>query len=188
MANVFTAEEFARNLAAGKLKQPLLRAGMTKTHNDASKIWFAAGGCGTWIALPLSLIEKVNFLQNVKCEDHEHPLVLIQFKEPDASNEAAQVFAELARSPVPPPTFSTSGPESYTALPPEGGVPAIPDSMSRRAPPGTNSPPVLGPLVCITWRQVCGWSTLYIRDLNVSIPIYTCWYVCSGWGLPVAQQ
>jgi hypothetical protein len=188
MANEYSAEEFAKVLAAGKLKLPLLRAGMTKTHDDASKIWFAPGGCGTWIALPLSVIEKVTFLQNVRCEDHEHPLVLMQFREPDAHNEAAQAFAELARSPAPPPTYSLSGPEADMAPPSEGAVPAMPESMSRRARAGTNTPPPLGPFDCIVWRQVCGWSTLYIRELKISVPIYTCWYVCSGWGLPVAQQ
>jgi hypothetical protein len=98
MPNVFTGPEFAKRLSEGKLKEPIVRIGMAKKHHDSpDTILFAERGCEDWISIPISIIEQVTFLQTVPCRDHRHPLVMIEFKEPPAGNEAASVFAELAR-------------------------------------------------------------------------------------------
>lgn len=98
MPNEFTGEEFAKALSLGQLKTPIVRIGMVKSGDSPNAILFAEGRiCDEWIRIPVSVIEQVTFLGKVACRDHRHPLVGIQFKEPDAKNEAACVFAELAR-------------------------------------------------------------------------------------------
>jgi hypothetical protein len=99
MPDVFTGQEFAKRLSTGQLKRSIVKIGMAKKSDDSlDTILFAEGRmCDEWISIPVSMIEQVTFLGNVTCRDHQHPLVVIQFKEPDASNETARVFADLAR-------------------------------------------------------------------------------------------
>jgi hypothetical protein len=176
MPNVFTGQEFARSLSEGKLKEPLVKIGMAKKHDDSpNTILFAEGGlCDEWISIPVGVIEQVTFLQNVTCRDHRHPLVMIQFKEPDAKNEAASVFAALSRQnlhtqPMQPLPGMLGKPPETIARPVGGG--GAPDGL-----PGLN---------CIAWHEECGWKVLYISSLNLNVPVYVCWKVCDTYGIPV---
>jgi hypothetical protein len=204
MPNVFTGQEFLKSLSEGKLKEPIVKIGMVKKPDDSSDtILFAEGGlCDGWISIPLSAIEQVTFLQHITCRDHQHPLVMIQFKEPDPKNQAASVFADLARrnlqmNPMQPGMHG--GPHANpmllgmhgglltTPMGPMGpGMHGTPQTIAQQAPvpdPDPNRPIGLPGLKCIVWRQVCGWSTLYISSLNIRVPIYVCTYVCDTWGI-----
>ena len=175
MPNVFTGQEIVRNLSEGKLKDPIVKVGMAKKAEDSSDaILFADGGsCDDWISVPVSVMEQVTFLRNVSCRDHQHPLVMIQFKEPDPKNPTASVFAELAR-------------RNARTNPIQPGTVGTPQTVAQRADGGGfggGAPEGIGGLECIAWHRECGWKTLYISSLNLNIPIYVCWNVCDTWGI-----
>jgi hypothetical protein len=204
MPNVFTGQEFAKSLSEGKLKEAIVKIGMAKKPDDSSDtILFAEGGmCDGWISIPLGAIEQVTFLQHVPCRDHQHPLVMIQFKEPDPKNQAASVFADLARrnlqtNPMQPAMHG--GPHATPMQlgmhggllttpmgPMEPGMHGIPQTIAQQRGGGVPDPDPnrSGPFVCIAWQQVCGWQWVYISSLNISLPFYVCSYVCVRWGLP----
>lgn len=197
MPNIFTGQEFAKNLSEGKLKEPLIKIGMAKKQDDSpDTILFAEGGlCDGWISIPVNVIEQVTFLQTVPCRDHRHPLVMIQFKEPEPGNKTASVFADLARrslhaTPMQASPGMPGRPPQTTAglhTSPTQGSPGMPGTLPQTTVArqgdgggfGGN-----GGLQCIVWHQVCGWTTLYISRLNLNIPFYWCWDVCDTWGLP----
>lgn len=92
----YTGRAFADALSAGSLKHAIVRVGMVKRNeDDAKKLLFSESGCGRWIEVPIEQIDAVKHLSTSKCEDHEHPLVEIRFKEPE--DGAARLFADLAR-------------------------------------------------------------------------------------------
>jgi len=191
MPNVFTGQEFARHLSEGKLHEGVVKVGMVKKHDDVSNtILFAEGGCEDWISIPVGVIEQVTFLQTVPCRDHSHPLVMIQFKEPQAGSEAANVFAALARRNKPMMSHASFGMGPGMA-PGMGmgagmgigtGMQSRPPGMVMRQDTGPGGGP--GGLQCIVWHEQCGWTTLYISRLGINIPWYYCWPVCDTWGLP----
>jgi hypothetical protein len=198
MSNTFTGQEFAKRLSEGKLKESIVKIGMTKRHDDSSdSILFAEGGCQDWISIPVDVIEQVTFLQTVPCRDHRHPLVMIQFKEPPPGDKAATVFAELARR-----NAYTSARQTPPVMPgqPMQMMPGLLGQPPQTMPGAPGQPPQTmlrpasgatgggfghgGTLQCIVWHQVCGWTTLYISALNLNIPWYYCWDVCDIWGIP----
>jgi hypothetical protein len=183
MPNTFTGTEFLKSLSEESLKEPLVKIGMAKKDDDSEDtVLFAEGGvCEDWISVPVGVIEQVTFLQTVPCRDHRHPLVMIEFKEPEAGDRASTVFAEFARRSrrtapgpgrVPP---GIGGQPSQTVAKPTGGGDWRPKGPWDRGP---------GDLECIVWHEVCGWTTLYISALGINIPFYYCWNVCDTWGLP----
>ena len=202
MPNVFTGQEFARHLSEGKLKESLVKIGMAKKHDHSpDTILFAEGGCEDWISIPVGVIEQVTFLQTVPCRDHQHPLVMIQFKEPPAGNETASVFAALARRNVPitpshawpsvPPGMGMTpgmGMSGMGTMPGMGMAPGLQGRPSQtvmaRETGGGGPGGGHGGLQCIVWHTQCGWTTLYVRALGINIPWYACWDVCDIWGLP----
>jgi len=209
MPNVFTGQEFARQLAQGKLNEPIIKIGMVKKPDDSSNtILFAESGCDDWVSIPISFMEQVTFLRNVPCRDHRHPLVMIQLKEPEPGNESASVYAALARRNMPM-TSSPTSPAMASGLgmmPGMGMGPGMTPGVTPGMVPGTGIGPGMGTgmipgmqarpaggggpggghggLVCIVWHTVCGWTTLYIASLGINIPFYACWDVCDTWGLP----
>lgn len=182
---VFTGEELAKGLAEGGFKEPIVRVGMVKRAEDgAGTILFAMQGCGRWTSIPVELIAQATFLKNVPCKDHEHPLVMLTFKEPPAGDAAATLFAELARQPAP-----SAGPEMGGGMMGGGiGGPGMPGGhgggmgggVAQRQAGGVGGVGggQIGQLECIAWHQECGWRTLWIPSLRVNIPIYVCWNVC----------
>lgn len=98
MVQEFTAAAFAEALAAGTLKEPIIREGIAKqSDKDTDSILFSEGlDCTHWIQVPTKIIEKVEFLHNVPCKDHEHPYVRIHLKSP-SDNPEAEVFSDLLR-------------------------------------------------------------------------------------------
>lgn len=111
MAMSFSGAQFAKALGEGPIRESIVRVGMAKKDEKGTAILFSEGtACEKWISIPSELIEEVEVLTTVACKDHEHPLVSIRFKEPPKDNDAARVFAEMARqSTTHSPIHSVSG-------------------------------------------------------------------------------
>jgi hypothetical protein len=104
MAQEFTGADFAKALAAGTLNDHILCEGMAKTNeSDPHSILFTTGlDCGkSWFPIPVKMVEKVEFLRNVSCKDHQHPYVRIHLKSP-TDNPDAEVFSRLLAAYSPP--------------------------------------------------------------------------------------
>src|SRR5438874_2049401 len=99
MSQLFTATDFVKALSEGGLHRSIVREGMVKLiDGDQGAILFSEGTtCQTWVRVPLSLIERVEYRSNVRCQEHEHPFVRLHLKAP-ADNPAAELFANLLLS------------------------------------------------------------------------------------------
>lgn len=100
MSQSFTGAAFAQALASGTPLHSLHVDGMVKPGDDEQHIWFAPGTrCrpDAWVHIPVSLIDRVELLDHVPCDDHEHPFVRLYFKLPAVTNVEGYVFAELLR-------------------------------------------------------------------------------------------
>jgi hypothetical protein len=104
MAKSFTGAEFLKALSEGSLKEAITAEGIVKLDpNDHHTILFSKNtSCAFWTKLPVEIIEKVDYLTAVHCQDHEYPLVRLHLKEPPADNKLASVFAHLVRRSYPP--------------------------------------------------------------------------------------
>jgi hypothetical protein len=98
MSKSFSGAEFIKALADGSLKPPIVLAGVTKfTECDPHAILFSQGtSCAFWTRITVEMIDKVDLITFVRCDDHEYPFVHICLKEV-ANNPAAEVLADLLR-------------------------------------------------------------------------------------------
>jgi hypothetical protein len=79
----------------GSSNSSLIFTGLIDRSDDEQSILFASGSdCQDWRKIPTSTIEKVQFIQTVRCKDHTHPLVHIFFREPQ--NDEGRAFAAVA--------------------------------------------------------------------------------------------
>ena len=81
----YTPGEFMESLARDDfgMAPPLVLTGMVKSAEDENHLLFAFGfQCAGWIALPIEIIENIQWLASVPCKEHKHPLVNITIKEP----------------------------------------------------------------------------------------------------------
>ena len=92
MPQKMSPTEFQQALAAKTLRSPLILTGLAKEADDNSSIMFSPDDCLTWIRIPLTLLEEIEFLGEVPCKDHSHPLVRLNLKRPSGDES---VFAEL---------------------------------------------------------------------------------------------
>jgi hypothetical protein len=80
------AEEFASRLASGDLPDPsqLTVVGLARTIEDsASVIGFTRSpNCQHWLSLPTDVVSSIRHLANMRCAEHEHPVVELTFKPP----------------------------------------------------------------------------------------------------------
>ncbi len=98
MGQEFTGTDFVKALAEGALKNHIVREGLAKQQEkDAKSILFSEGDCTDWIPIPVKMIEKVEFIRNMPCKDHEHPFVRLHLKSP-VDNPEAEVFSRLLAS------------------------------------------------------------------------------------------
>lgn len=97
MKHEFTPEEFAKALAEGSLKSPLVVEGLAKVSKQPDQyILFAPGtSCLTWVRVPLVMITKIEWLGKLPCRDHQHDFVRLFLREP--KDQEALVFADLLR-------------------------------------------------------------------------------------------
>jgi hypothetical protein len=57
--------------------------GMVKKSDKEGYVSFTQSGCGTWVDLPSTMIERAEFIENRTCKDHSHPVMKIVFKHSD---------------------------------------------------------------------------------------------------------
>jgi len=100
----FTAQEFMDKLRRDEIVAPLTLTGMVKIYeDDDTQIKFALGTrCSDWTSAPLDVVESVEVLDSVPCEDHSHPLVVLTLREPESSEGAvlAALLSAALRRPA----------------------------------------------------------------------------------------
>ena len=97
---LLTTAEFVEQLKQDKLARPIPESfgvlGMVKkSEGQEQTIEFAPGmKCSGWVTTPTELIESVELIQTVPCDDHSHPLVKLNLKTP-RTPEGKLLFAIL---------------------------------------------------------------------------------------------
>jgi hypothetical protein len=91
----FKPKEFLDKLGKDELDSPLTLTGMVKAREgSSSELMFALGPrCGNWTSVPIDIIESIDELGSVPCDDHSHHRVTLTFKTPKSPEAAA--FAAL---------------------------------------------------------------------------------------------
>lgn len=106
-ANTFSPQDFTKRLRSGELAQPVVLTGLVKDGDSTDDaLMFSLDGCASWTSIPHALIAQVEFLKQVTCTDHTHPLVSLQLK-PSEQPEVRAAFSLLAsvlKKAVPPDT------------------------------------------------------------------------------------
>lgn len=94
-SNAFSAKEFLSRLSKDDFDTPLTLTGMAKSSEGSSSDFLFVIGtrCGDWVSIPIDLVEHVEVLGTVSCEDHLHQRVTLTFKTPKSPDAAA--FAAL---------------------------------------------------------------------------------------------
>ncbi len=164
MGRSFTGEEFHRALASDSLTLTAPLIGMVKAADEPDAIRFAPGtACKNWTAIPVTLIERVETLSQVPCDDHVHHLVRLQLKDSDTPEAAAlgsllRAVLELRGSRQPAPQERTGQPTAGRWLPRQGA------HRSERS-VAAGCPPPPGP--CADGDTCCS-------------PTTGCWGCCGG--------
>jgi hypothetical protein len=93
----FEPSEFMDRLRRDEISRPTVLFGMVKyIEDDHDYLMFAPGYvCENWMRILLSSIETIDFVDFVPCDDHTHPLVFLQLKQPET--EEGRLFASLAQ-------------------------------------------------------------------------------------------
>ena len=99
-SNSFKPKEFLDKLGKDEINSPLTLTGMVKASEGSStELMFVIGTrCGNWTSVPIDIIESIDVLGSVPCDDHSHHRVTLTFKTPKAPEAAA--FAALLSAAV----------------------------------------------------------------------------------------
>ena len=175
MGQEFTGTNFIKALAEGALKNYIIREGFAKQkEKDTNSILFSEGDCTDWIPIPVKMIERVEFIRNMPCKDHEHPFVRLHLKSP-TDNPEAEVFSHLLASSSSCPGLFGTEPGPFNLWPPQqadllepGGVANVPYLQSSGTPgPGKNT---------FCWQLVCGPVAIFTGSGGISWRIVCNWY------------
>ncbi|MDF3294228.1 hypothetical protein [Streptomyces silvisoli] len=145
MNTSFTGTEFYQALVADSVPTPVVLTGMVKTAEKTDAIQFAPGTtCQNWTTLPVSLIERVEPLGQMPCDDHTHPVVRIQLTQPGTAEAAALAMLLHAVQQQRPGCGGSPGkqpgqpPNRAAARPP---APSRPGALHFTIPPGSAAAP-----------------------------------------------
>ena len=87
----YSPDEFRTRLASNELPavgEPVLHGLARTTDGSTSTIEFSTSrSCDDWLTVPTDLIESIDHLGTVKCQDHTHPLVRLQLQRPDPERQ-----------------------------------------------------------------------------------------------------
>jgi hypothetical protein len=91
----FSAKEFVSKLSKDDFDIPLTLTGMAKSSEGSSSDFLFVIGtrCGDWVSVPIDMVEHVEVLGTVSCDDHLHQRVTLTFKTPKSPDAVA--FAAL---------------------------------------------------------------------------------------------
>jgi hypothetical protein len=100
MTHTYAVGEFLKKLNDGALRAPLISEGFAKPiEGNREAFLFSPGtSCEGWTKIPAEIVETVEFLGELPCRDHSHPLVRIHFKEPPPNDPFAAAFSSLLRA------------------------------------------------------------------------------------------
>ena len=93
---MYQPKEFIDRLKDGTLRRPLSVVGMAKTSEDGNSLLLdPTMRCRKWIEIPVEMIAKkgVEWLGDVPCKEHEHPLVRIELQHDESGQ--SDVLARL---------------------------------------------------------------------------------------------
>ncbi|MFD7785489.1 hypothetical protein ACFV4Q_20710 [Streptomyces nojiriensis] len=92
-SKMYSPQEF---FARDDLGAPLFLTGMVKKEETGDQfVSFAVGAsCSSWRRVPTDAIEGIEYLGDISCRDHTHPLVNVSFKRP--KSDEGLLFASLA--------------------------------------------------------------------------------------------
>ncbi|MFJ8532872.1 hypothetical protein [Streptomyces sp. NPDC093591] len=95
---VHEPSEFLSMLSLSELPDPAEVSvfGIVKVVEGSSEVvdFTTSLRCENWLQLPVEMVDSFTHLKNIPCQDHEHPLVRVKFKQPD---EARQDLAFLLK-------------------------------------------------------------------------------------------
>ena len=146
----YSAEDFVAALSSEEglslPTPPVIQTGLVDPNvRDGETIRFAAGmQCSNWIEVPVGIIDKVDYLGNQPCGQHEYPYVRLHLQ---PTSDEGRVLASLLQSgttleptpPVPMAPVPVSSMSSYEApmsayeAPPMGTYEAPPMSSYEAA-------------------------------------------------------
>lgn len=104
LVNSFTGQQFAEALSSSRglvlPLVPLTVTGMAKLASSAPgaplAFAFSPGtNCRVWLTIPAAMVEKVDYLDKVACNDHQHDFIRIHFANP--TTDEGKAFIELLR-------------------------------------------------------------------------------------------
>ncbi|MEU7579903.1 hypothetical protein AB0B50_20140 [Streptomyces sp. NPDC041068] len=143
MPRSFSGEEFLQALASDAVRDRVAVVGMVKKSEEASdSLQFAPGTtCEDWTTIPVGLIDRVDLLRQVPCDDHTHSLVQLTLKESDSPEYGvlAALLGHYAR------IAATSAPSPSPCTPPAHAAPPVPQGPPPRARPRPHGPTPHGP-------------------------------------------
>lgn len=86
LMRTYEPAEFSSLLSSDDLPNPeeLSVVGMVKAvDGSSSTIEFTNSlSCENWLVLPIDIVDSFTHLRDMKCSDHEHPVVKVKFKRP----------------------------------------------------------------------------------------------------------
>lgn len=95
----YSSTDFLAKLSADSLDDPVDVAVLGLVRVDRSNASFlqfsSSSSCDRWLPVPTEVIESIDHLKTVSCKDHQHPLVKIKLKRPDATRQDALFFFNL---------------------------------------------------------------------------------------------
>ncbi|MFE6165408.1 hypothetical protein ACFQ7F_41630 [Streptomyces sp. NPDC056486] len=152
MPRSFSGEEFLQALASDTVREKPVIVGMVKKSEEATEsVQFAPGTtCKDWTTIPVSLIDQVELLRQVPCDEHSHSLVQLTLKESDSPEHTvlATLLSHYARAGAAP-APSPCGTSAHTQPPPQGPQA---QSQARSHGPAPQGPGARGPATApLTW-------------------------------------
>ncbi|MBB5695797.1 hypothetical protein [Muricoccus pecuniae] len=125
------AADFIQALNEGNLVKPGLQlVGLTKPSGNKKELSFSLGlSCSRWITIPEKLVDHIDWLGDITCGDHTHPLVQLSFKA--TTTDEGKLFSELLENAAVGMTLSPADSASFAT-----GMPAHIALAFCRCPPG----------------------------------------------------
>ncbi|MFD4483039.1 hypothetical protein ACFWPU_44000 [Streptomyces sp. NPDC058471] len=138
MSRSFNGAEFLQALASDTVREKPAVIGMVKKSEEGTdSVQFAPGTtCQDWTTIPVGLIDRVELLRQVPCDDHTHSLVQLTLKESDSPEHAvlATLLAHYSRISAAP-TASPCGTPAHAQPPPQGRPQAQLQPQPQSQPP-----------------------------------------------------
>jgi hypothetical protein len=95
----YNPAEFLSKLSVNELPDPteVTIVGLARSDERfPSAIHFTTSlSCDKWLSIPIEIIESIDHLKTITCNDHQHPLVKIKFKRPDEARQDLAFFLNL---------------------------------------------------------------------------------------------